>query len=178
MHKEKNYKYIAIGIIVATVVLFIGIMYTQINGDKIAKNTYVSDIGIGSLTKEEAIVKLRDNMNEDNIKLSYLTQVWSINFNDIDVNYDFDETVEKAYNLNRYGNIMDNLLKTIKSNFGYKNELNIVIKYDKDKLKEKLEDIKKDIDVEVKNASLNINGNDITISDEYEGITLDVESNR
>ena len=176
MHKAKNNGYIAVGILVATLVLFLGIIYSQINGGKIAKNTYVGDVCIGSLSKEEAKKLLESEVNIGTIELSYLDNKWDINPSDIDASYDIDKTIEKAYNLNRNQNVFENLSKTIKTNFGSKNNLDMVVNYNKEKLKDKLEEIKQDIDVEVKNAELSISGDSITVLDESKGLELDVEA--
>ena len=52
----------------------------------------------------------------------------------------------------------------------------MVIDCNKDKLKNKLESIKEDIDLKMENASLSINSGNITVNDGKEGIELDVES--
>ena len=109
MHKAKNNGYIAVGILVATLVLFLGIIYSQINGGKIAKNTYVGDVCIGSLSKEEAKKLLESEVNIGTIELSYLDKKWDINPSDIDASYDIDKTIEKAYNLIRNKNVFENL---------------------------------------------------------------------
>ncbi|WP_122639437.1 MULTISPECIES: VanW family protein [unclassified Romboutsia] len=176
MHKAKNNVYIAIGIIVATLILFIGIMYTQINGDKIAKNTYIGDINIGNLTKDEAKSILKDKLNIGIIKLSFNDKQWSVAPSEVDASYNFDETIERAYNFNRDNNILDSLSKTIKTNFGSKNAIDMVVNYNEDKLKSKLEKIKDEIDIEMKNSTLNISGNNITVTDDSKGLELDIEN--
>lgn len=176
MHKAKNNVYIAIGIIVATLILFIGIMYTQINGDKIAKNTYVGDTNIGNLTKDEAKSMLKDKLNIGAIKLSFNDKQWSLAPSEIEASYDVDETIERAYSFNRNNNILDSLSKTIKTNFGSINSIDMVVNYNEEKLKSKLEKIKSDIDIEVKNATLDISGSNITITDDSKGLELDIEN--
>lgn len=175
MHKAKNNGYIAVGILVAILVLFLGIIYMQINGGKIARNTYVGDICIGNLNKEDAKKLLKSEVNIGTIELYYLDNKWDINPSDIDASYDIDKTVEKAYNLNRNKNIFENLSKTIKTNFGSKNNLDMIVNYNKEKLKDKLEEIKQDIDVKVKNAELSISGDSIKVLDESKGLSLDIE---
>lgn len=175
MHKMKNNVYIALGIIVATIVLFVGIIYSQISGNKIAKNTYVNEICVGNLSKEEAKKVLEKEIKLENIELAYLEEKWDIKSSDINAKYNFDKTVEEAYSMNRGNNIFDNLTKTIKTNFGTKNLVSMYVEYDKEKLKEKIEEIKKSIDVEVKNATLDISGNSININEDSKGIEVNVE---
>ena len=52
--------WIVLGIILAILFIFIGTLAFIINGDKICKNTYVNEINIGELTKDEASEKLKN----------------------------------------------------------------------------------------------------------------------
>ena len=176
MYKQKNNKYIALGIILGTIILILGIMGSQINSNMIAKNTYITDICIGGLDKEQATILVKDKVKLNIIKVSYNDKTWYIKPNEIDASYNFDKTIEKAYNLNRSGNIFKDISKTIKANFGERNNLDLVIDCNKDKLKNKLESIKSDIDLKMQNASLIINSGNITVNDGSEGIELDVDS--
>lgn len=176
MNKSRNNKYIALWIIIGAIVLFLGIMASQLNSNLIAKNTYIGSICVGGQSKEEAKSLLKDKVKMKNIILSYDDKTWDVTPQDIDAFYNFDKTIEKAYNLNRSKNIFEDILKTIKTNFGQKNNLDLVIDCNKDKLKNKLESIKEDIDLKMENASLSINSGNITVNDGKEGIELDVES--
>ncbi|MGL5695238.1 MAG: VanW family protein, partial [Peptostreptococcaceae bacterium] len=146
-----------------------------LSGNKIAKNTYVNDICVGSLTKEEAKKILEKNVSLETIELVYSDKKWEVQPSEIDAKYNFDKTVEQAYQSNRSSSIFDNLTKTIKINFGTKNILTMTVDYDKEKLKEKLEEIKKDVDIDVENATLEINGNNISVSKDSKGLEVDVE---
>ena len=51
---------VVLGIILFIIFIFIGILSIIINGDKISKNTYINDINIGELTKNQANEKLQN----------------------------------------------------------------------------------------------------------------------
>lgn len=118
MNKSRNNKYIALWIIIGAIVLFLGIMASQLNSNLIAKNTYIGSICVGGQSKEEAKSLLKDKVKMKNIILSYDDKTWDVTPQDIDAFYNFDKTIEKAYNLNRSKNIFEDILKTIKTNFG------------------------------------------------------------
>ena len=161
---------LGVAIIVSLVIIFIGIIGVQINNYKICQNVYVNNINISGLTKDEAQQRLKEKFNISNIELVYNNEIWNINSKDIDATYDIENTVKKAYDINRDSNFLENLTSTIKSYFGTRNDLNLILDYNKDKLKEELEVVSEDINVDVKNASKNINGSNISVNDDKEGL--------
>lgn len=168
---------LGVAIIVSLVIIFIGIIGVQINNDKISQNVYVNNINISGLTKDEAQQRLKEKFNISNIELVYNNEIWNINSKDIDATYDIENTVKKAYDINRDSNFLENLIATLKSYFGTRNDLNLILDYNKDKLKEELEVVSEDINVDVKNASININGSNISVNDDKEGLNLNIETN-
>lgn len=175
MSNMKRNIYIGIGIVSAIVILFIGMIVTKINGEKIVKNTYINGINIGGLTKEDAKSELEQKYRLKDLNIAYLDKSWQVPSKDIDLSYDLDSTVENVYKLNKENNFMENIYKTIKSEFGQRNNLNMTIDYNEDKLKEYIENIAKDINVDVKDASINISGSSIEISDSASGLKVNVE---
>ncbi|MGX4599322.1 VanW family protein [Faecalimicrobium sp. JNUCC 81] len=175
MSNMKKNIYIGIGIVSVIVILFIGMTITKINGQKIVKNTYINGINVGGLTKEGAKSELEQKYRLKDLDISYLDKSWQVPYKDIDLSYDLDSTVENAYKLNKENNFMENIYKTIKSELGQKNNLNIAIDYNKDKLKNRIENIARDIDVDVKDASINISGSSIEINDSNSGLKVNVE---
>lgn len=175
MNNQKKKILTVIGIIVASMFLFIGIICVQINGDNIAKNTYIGEVNIGGLNKDDAKSKLNENNKIEDIKLSYDKKDWNIDSSTVDFSYDIDKTVEKAYKVNRDGSFFENIKTTIKSNFNNKNNLEYEVKFNKEKLKTEIKNISKDIDVEVVNANININGSSINIEEEQDGKKVNIE---
>ncbi|MEG1312231.1 MAG: VanW family protein [Romboutsia sp.] len=175
MDNVKKKIYIAIGILIAIVILFISILGIQVNGDKIVKKTYINGINVGGLTKEEAKQELEKKYTLKDVELSYLEKSWNIKAKDIELSYDLKSTVENAYKINRDDIFMKNILNTIKSYFGEKNNLSITVDYNESILKELIENISKDVNVDVKDASISINGSSIDINDSISGLNVNIE---
>ncbi|HCU3028140.1 TPA: VanW family protein, partial [Clostridioides difficile] len=93
---------------------------------------------------------------------------------DLNLSTDLDKTVENAYNLNRKSAFFGNLSKTISANFGKKSNLVVVINYDKNKLKAEMEKIAKEIDVDVKDATLDISGEKVKVIPDSDGLKMDI----
>lgn len=165
---------IAIGAVALVVVVFVGIMCMQFKGEKIAKNTYVNGISIGGLTKSQAKQELVKKYNLDNIEFNYNDRNWKVKSQDLNLSADLDKTVENAYNLNRKNGFFSNLSKTISANFGKKSNLVVVTNYDKNKLKTEMEKIAKEIDVEVKDATIDISSEKVKVVPDSDGLKMDI----
>ena len=170
-------KRILLGILCVVLVL-IGVGVYSINGDKISKNVYVKDINIGNLTKQEAKKKLSSEYKMETFNFKYEDDKWSVNPKEINVTYDINETIDKAYNVNRDSNIVVNIFNSLKSMAGYKTNINVSINCDEDKLEKKLNDISKDINVEVKNATLEVKNDEVEVVKEENGLELDIKSSK
>nr|WP_330401380.1 VanW family protein [Clostridioides difficile] len=165
---------IAIGAVALVVIIFIGIMCIQFKGEKIAKNTYVNGVNIGKLTKSQAKQELAKKYKLENVEFNYNDKSWKVKSKDLNLSTDLDKTVENAYNLNRKSGFFGNLSKTISANFGKKSNLVVVINYDKNKLKAEMEKIAKEIDVDVKDATLDISGEKVKVIPDSDGLKMDI----
>lgn len=164
---------ILLGIILVIFLLAIVSLSIIINGDKICKGTYVEDINIGNLTKTQAIEKLEALYKLDNIEFMYKDRKFKIEPNEINFNYDITKTVEDAYKINRKGTFIENLRQTISSLIGKKNIINLSVNYNKEKLKSYIKELSNEINIPMKNASINIQNSNIQIQQDETGVKLD-----
>lgn len=155
-----------------------GFMFSKVKSDKIAENVIVNRINVGGMTKEEAKNKIKVfDVNEFTLKSE--ERSWKINLDELNFSYDIDKTVENAYKINREGNIFSNMFNMAKSMAGHENKVYVAIKYDKAKAKEYLDKIKKDVNREKENASINTDNDKITIVPEKNGVVLnEAETNK
>jgi vancomycin resistance protein YoaR len=163
-----------LGIIVIPLVF----VSSAINSNKIIPNTYIDDINIGDLTKDEAVKKLEKEYNEKTISIKYNDKSWNILSKDIDFKYNITETVDDAYKYSRDGNFIENASDTISANFGNKTNIKLELNYDKSKLDKKLEEIAKEVDVPAKDATININGSNINVTKEVVGKKVEISDTK
>ena len=175
MSNMRKKTYIGVGIVLVIIILFMGWIGLQVSGDKILKNTYINEINVGGLSKKEAKKELEQHCKLENIEVTYLNKQWSINNRDVDLSYNLDKTVERAYSTNRGKSFINNVDKTVKSSLGKKNNLEININYNEEKLKKSVEHISKEINVEVKDADISVNGSSIEVEDENSGLNVNIE---
>ena len=166
---------LAITILSGMLILTLGFGYIQINNNKIAKNTYIKNINVGNLSKEEAKKKIEDEYEIDTITFTYEDKKWNIKPSDVDAYYDIQKTVNNAYNVNRNNNIFSNIIDTLKSNFGVENHINVAVDFNEDKIIKELEEIAKNIDVDMANAKLDIVNNYVNIVDDKAGLEVDID---
>ncbi|WP_297134805.1 VanW family protein, partial [Terrisporobacter sp.] len=173
----KKLRGINLAIIILTAILFtfIGSFYTQINSDKIVKNTFIRNINVGNLTKQEARAILSNEIDIDTITFKYKDNTWKVEPEEIDTDYDIDKTIENAFNINRKGNIFSNIFVTMKSYLGIENDVNVSLNCNEEKVKAKLEEISKEINIEMVNASLEFVNGKPNVTKEKTGIILDIK---
>ena len=138
------------------ILILTGLGVYCINGDKISKNVYVQNINIGDLTKDEAKDKLSSEYKIQSFKFNYKEKTWDIDPKTLDINYDLDKTINKAYDVNRKGNIIQNIFKSLQNLAGIKTKVNLVMNCDEDKLKSELEKISKEVNKDSKDATIKI----------------------
>ena len=173
-NKKKAY----IGLIALVIIIFgvFAFIITQTKSDKIMKNVYIDNINIGDMSKEESKEILEKHYQLNDILLFIDDKSWNIKPSEIELSYNIDDTVEKAYKTNKGNNITTNIIETIKSIFGSKTNINMEISYDKGKIENIVKKISEEINIEPKNANISINGSNISISDEVVGKKVDEKS--
>lgn len=98
---------------------------------KIQKNIYIRDINISNLTKEEAKEKINKNLSTYNsFSLKLNEDEYIFKNKDIDVDYNVDEIVEKAYEIGRNEGFITNIKTRSNLHLGKKIILDYSITFD------------------------------------------------
>ena len=103
---------------------------------KIHKNIVIENIHVGKLTKQSAINKLKNNYPIKNFNIIYNSKKWTINVEDIDLNYHIDESVQEAFDYTRSDKIWNNLKRKGKLNINKTYNIKLKATYDEAKLVE------------------------------------------
>lgn len=120
--------------IIILIPLLTTLIYFSVFQGRIYPNIYVAGIELGGLSQEEALKTLGGEITTpEKLRLSNDSQNFEISATDVGFSYDLKDTVERAYNLTRTGNIVYDSLHRLKllirpSSFG------ITTKFDEDKL--------------------------------------------
>lgn len=119
----------------------------------ISNNIFIEGIDVSQLTKEKAIDAVSKEYNTKDIILKYEEDTYIISPDEINLKYNIEELVNKAYNYTKTDSYFENL----KRYFELKNEaykLEISPSYDEGKLSESIQKISESINIETVNAKV------------------------
>jgi vancomycin resistance protein YoaR len=144
------------------------------------QGVYVDGINISGMTKEEALLKLKNHFyshfTSKSVSLIFGEKKWTIPLEDIDYRYDFDMTLDYAYNIGREGSFV-NRLKTIKSIKKRPVNLFVSVKFNGERILEKLKKIKRQLDFPGISSTYDYNYGKISCTSEVAGKLLDIDLN-
>ncbi len=162
-------------------ILLIGVKYFNKNyiyTDTIANNIYIDGIDVSLLTKDEALQKLKDEVDVEDITLKYKADIYTLKASEFDLRYNFEDAINKAYKYTK----TDDYVENIKRYFDLREnseEFDLKILYDEVKLSKLVEDISNIVNIKVKDASIYIsNTGNIASSKSITGRELDVVSTK
>ena len=116
--KDKNKVYRNIGIIVG-IIFIIGCIalnsFTKksLYNGKIANNIFIEGIEVSDMKKEQAIEAINKKYRPQDLSLDYHKENFNISSEDIDLKYNTEELVNKAYNSTRTGSYFKDITSYI-----------------------------------------------------------------
>lgn len=168
---------IGIGIIIVLLVAVIVLSVAMVSGDKIHSNITINGINVGGLIPAQAEKVLKEKMeptiDESVITLKFREKVWRLNYRDAKFQYEYEDAVTKAYNIGHTGSIFKSLTEVITTQLN-REDIKLNYSYDTEYIKNKLEDISKEIGQEAKDATIVLEEKGFVVTDEAEGRKLDV----
>lgn len=151
-------------------------MESIVNRDVIYEGITVEGIDVGGLTKEEALYKVGNIMNENifnkEIKIYYKDKNYVKPYEYFEFKSNFEEVVDKAYNHFKSGKLRTRYeaitkLKDSQIDFAIENG------YNQGKINEFIQSIKNDFNVEAKDAIIHRKNGEFIIEDETIGLVFD-----
>lgn len=179
---KKNKKiYRRVGLVIGIIIIFICIALNyftknSLYNGKIADNIFVQGVEISQMGKEEAIEAVNKKYKPQNLNLSYEKNNYEINCEDIELKYNTEELVEQAYNSTRTGSYFNDIASYISVTSEGK-KYTIKATYNEEKLDKSIEKIAKDINQDVKNATVSVGGG-ISITPSKTGLKFETKENK
>ena len=169
---------IGIGIIIVLLIAIVALSVFMVSGEKIHSNITINEINVGGLTPSQAELMLRQKLEpsvEDAaIALKFRDKLWSLKYRDIGFNYEYEDAVTKAYDIGHKGNYFKRVADVVSTQLG-RQDIKLNYSYDSDFIKSRLAEIAKEVDQEAKDATIVLKEPGFVITDEVEGIKLDVD---
>ena len=144
---------------------------------KIYKNIYIEELNIGKMKINEAKDVVNEKYLLKPIYIKYEDKIWCINPEDIELSYNINEAIKNAYLYTRNDNKLENIKRkcSLELNKEYNIKLNVT--YNESKLSEQLSYIQRDINKQVKQATIEISDNGQMIATKSkEGLEVDIIS--
>lgn len=143
---------------------------------KIHKNIYVKDIDLSHLSKKDAKEKINNILNENSkVNLIYNDDIYIIDLVDLEIKYNVDEAVEKAYQVGRENSLINDIKLKLGLDFGNKKKIDLGYNYNEDKIYDFINEINEKIYVAPINATAKVENNELVFTDEKSGIGIDKE---
>ena len=122
---------------VLLIIFSIAFSLINMNNPNIMKGVYINGIEMSGMQKEEAKSKIESLVNEKLAKemsVTYKDYDTSINATVLELNYDVNSAIEKAYAVGRSGNLITNNYAILKAMF-FKNNIDIDISLNEESFK-------------------------------------------
>ncbi len=152
---------------------------TQIKDNKMKKGVHIAGINVSGLTKQrakETIENLYNTNLNDSVFLKYKNYTYCITIEQIDARFDIDAAIDKAYNIGREGNFIQNDLKVLDLMMHPNANVEINLNYNENNLINCLKDISSKLPDQVIQSSYYIDGSDLIITSGKVGAKVDIES--
>lgn len=181
--KIKNKKRHIIPIIIISIIILIGIIFStifaliNINNDNIVSGVKIEGIDVSGLSREEAKAKIDLIYNEKkqkDILLKYEEYDATINPELLETNYDVEKAIEEAVSLGKKSNIIVNNYNILLALIGQKN-INVNMTINEEVAKKTIEDIGTNIPNSVIEPDYYIEGDKLIITKGKEGLKIDSE---
>lgn len=179
----KNNKKKLIALICLILVILLVLIFTtifalfNINNTKILSGVKINGIEISKLSKEEAIQKLNEIINqklESDILVKADDFEYEIKLSQIETNYNLEKSIEEAYNIGRSGNIFSNNYEIIRTKILGK-DICLEYTYNEELLNKILDDMKSKVPNPVVEANYCIEDNKLIITKGTTGNSIDTE---
>ena len=173
---SRNMK-IGIGVIIVLLIAAAALGAAMVSGDKIHSNISINGIDVGGFVPSQAESMLKGKMEPiiDNlgIVLKFEEKEWQLKYRDIDFKYEYEDAVTKAYDIGHKGSYFKRI-KDVAATQLNGEDIKLNYSYDVQYLKNRLEDISKELEQEARDASIVLKEQGFVITDEVEGRKLDV----
>lgn len=176
-NKKRNYFYLVTVLALAVFLSFaFAYFYVLLTSSYIAKGVFIEGINVGGMEREEAlsIIKEKFKVPKFSIVAFYEGQSFEITTEDIGLQYNYEEVVNKAYEVGRNGNVLDRIREIYTVGREGRN-YNLSLSYDEKPLKEFIDRIAEKIDKKPENASIRIVRGVKSITPEKLGFKVDKE---
>ena len=174
--KKKNNKIIIV-VFLIIFLLFISTIFAILNMDnnKIINGTYLENINISNLTKDEATKLINEKISLiEEIELIHEDYSTIIKLKDIGIEIDTKEALNEAINIGKSNNILIDNYSILKTNL-FKTRLNLNISINEEKFNDMIKNIQTELPNSIKEYSYEIKEEELIITNGKPGKSINKE---
>ena len=166
-------------IALALILLVFSIIFSLINmnNTKIYKNISIQGVSVSTYNDKEAnekITSLIESKRTNSITLKHLDYVANISFEQLNVEYDVNDAIAKAYGIGRSGNIITNNYKIVSTLFKKRN-ISLETSIDDDALNAIVDDLESKLPDAKEESSYYIEDENLIIKKGKKGVAIQKE---
>lgn len=177
IRNKKIFLVIVIILFLAFVGLGLYIYFEILNVDFIYDGIKIEEYDVSLMSQKETIDFIRlkkENFKKMNMKLVYTDEVYNISLADLGVEFNYEKAVGEAFSIGRKGNIFNKIKDIIKTKI-YGVNIELDLNYNEGKIRNIVNMIVEDINVQAKDAEFHFNDGEIEIVNEIVGKVVDKE---
>ncbi len=171
-------------IVIAVVIIFLialFIFYSKMqNSETIQRGVYIKNINVSGLTKEEAIKKVSDELENalnDHLELSYKNEVYYLEIEQIDAKFDVEASVDLAMSIAKTGSFNQNMSEYINVALGNIN-IDPILSYNKDELDRYISNIEMYLPDQLQQADYYLEDDDLIVINGVNGAGIEYDKMR
>lgn len=177
--RKKRTTILIISITIIMLLLIVSTIFSiiNINNENIISGISIEGIDISGLSKKEAMDKIQnlyEEKKQKEIGIRYKEYETSLNPTIMEVNYEVESAVDKAYLIGRDSNIFVNNYDILFTLIGKKN-INVEMKLNEEVAKKTIQDINVNLPEVIIESSYSMEGDKLIITKGKEGITIDID---
>ncbi len=171
--RKTIYKYLYIPLVLFLITIILTTFLEIYSLGKISLGIKIVNINVSNKTKDQAFQILSENIPPvENFYLVNKNDRYEINPLDLNLSYDLDKSVQKAYNSTRSGNFFYDLSKKIEF-FCKKKKFGLEISINETALKQKIEKLGEEIEIKPVNPSISLADSSINVQKGTKGVIVD-----
>jgi len=167
-----------LSIIIFTPALLLFTTYNLVYLNRVFPGVFISDIKVSGLKTNEGVQTLSNAViTPEKISILYDNKTFDIKTSAIEFSYNYPQSIEAAYSLDRTGNILGDFYQRLKAPFRRKN-LGLRFDFDEEKLNKELISIIEQVEVEAIGPSVELVDGKLVVKKGSSGILVDTKKLR
>ncbi len=149
--------------------------YMILSSNRILSNTFINEVDVSGLTKEEASVIINKTYGLDirdlDIILVCEDKEWSLNHKDIGFSYNYEKAIDEAYSIGKRGNIAKRYFDSLNARL-IRHEVVLDFSYEEDSIVKTIEKISGQVNRKPVDATIRLKSGEFVITPDITGLSL------